>query len=63
MNTYMLVNLIEEAHSIFDELSIFEVIDLDRDAATTKVSQLYKTDNIEMIRRYLDIVDDIKALI
>ncbi|WP_136810828.1 hypothetical protein [Desulfosediminicola flagellatus] len=59
----MLVNLIEEAHSIFDELSIFEVIDLDRDAATTKVSQLYKTDNIEMIRRYLDIVDDIKALI
>lgn len=63
MNTYMLVNLIEEAHSIFDELSIYEVIDLDRDAAITRLSQLYKTDDIEMIRQYLDIVDDIRALI
>lgn len=63
MNTYKLVNLIEEAHSIFDELSIYEVIDLDRDTAITRVSQLYKTDNIEMIQRYLDIVDDIRTLI
>lgn len=62
MDTRKLVNLIEEAHCIFDELSIFEVIDLDRESATTKLRQLYKTANIEIIIRYLDIVDEIRAL-
>jgi hypothetical protein len=59
LETDTIEKLIDEAHSIFSATSIFEVIDLDKQAAIDFLSKTYDNPEAESIDRYLGVVDQL----
>ncbi len=62
MRIHKIADLIEEAHKIFNAMSIFEVIDLDRVAARKVLAEIHNSPESEEIERYLDVVDDLRLV-
>ena len=55
--------LINEAHDLFGDYSIFEVIDLDRSEAIETMKELYGSNvDLERVERYLDMLERLKTL-
>ena len=55
--------LINEAHDLFGDYSIFEVIDLDRPAAIEMMKEMYGSGvDPGKVERYLDILERLKTL-
>jgi hypothetical protein len=55
--------LINEAHDLFGEYSIFEVFDLDRPDAFEMMKELYGNGvDLEKVDRYLDVLEELRAL-
>jgi len=55
-------SLIDEAHSIFSENSVYEVIDLDREMALSRLVYFYGSMlDMEKVDRYLAVVDELRA--
>jgi hypothetical protein len=52
--------LIEEAHDIFPDTSIYEVMDVDRDAAILRLSVYYGLPDMEKVERYLAILGEVR---
>jgi len=50
-------NLVDQAHQIFSLKSLFEVIDMDRSAATSTLSQFYEYADGQDIDNYLSILN------
>ena len=53
--------LIEEAHTIYPETSIYEVLDADRDTAILRLSVYYGLPDMEKMERYFAILDEVRA--
>jgi abortive infection bacteriophage resistance protein len=54
--------LVEEAHSYFSEISVHEVIDINRDAATKYMNDYYGYHHSENIDKYLDVVNKLRQI-
>ncbi len=55
-------NLIHQAHSIFSENSVYEVIDLDREMAVDRLIYFYGPMlDMGKVDRYLAVVDELRA--
>ena len=55
--------LINEAHDLFGDYSIFEVFDLERPAAIETMKEMHGSDvDIEKVERYLDVLEKLRAL-
>lgn len=55
--------LVDEAHDLFGDYSIFEVFDLDRPAAIEMMKELYGCDvDMEKVERYLDVLEKLRTL-
>ena len=53
--------LVNEAHDLFGDYSIFEVIDLDRPAAIEMMKELYGNGvDLEKVERYLDVLEQLR---
>jgi hypothetical protein len=52
--------LIDAAHQLFNEYSIYEVMDLDREAARLKMVELYGPGNDDAVEKYLNVVDALR---
>ncbi|KAB2891388.1 MAG: hypothetical protein F9K32_04495 [Desulfobulbaceae bacterium] len=53
--------LINEAHDLFGDYSIFEVIDLDRPAAIERMKEMYGNEvELAKVEEYLDILEKLK---
>ncbi len=55
--------LVSEAHQIFDQTSVFEVIDRDRSSAVAFLNEAYKFPHPESINRYLEVLSRLKLLV
>ncbi len=51
MRIHKIADLIEEAHEIFNAMSIFEVIDLERSEAKELLNQKYSFPESEQVER------------
>ena len=49
--------LVDQAHQIFNQTSLHEVIDMDRETATETLLEFYDNANGKDIEKYLDVVD------
>ncbi len=49
--------LVDQAHQIFNQTSIHEVIDMTRGAATATLLEFYEDAGEKDIKRYLDVVE------
>jgi hypothetical protein len=54
--------LIDTAHQLFNDYSIYEVMDLDREAARLKMVELYGPGNDEAVEKYLNVVDTLRLV-
>ncbi len=54
--------MVEEAHSYFNENSIHEVIDMDRDTATQYMNDYHENPNSEDIEQYLSVVVKLRKI-
>lgn len=55
--------LIEQAHSIFNETSVYEVIDLENEqAARSYLKKKYNNPDENSITQYLEVIDRLKKL-
>ena len=54
--------LVGTAHQLFNEHSIYEVMDLDREAARVRMIDLYGPGNDEAVQRYLNVVDTLRVV-
>ncbi|MGB3212460.1 MAG: hypothetical protein WBB19_17300 [Desulforhopalus sp.] len=52
--------LVDEAHSIFNATSIYEVIDLDESAARAFLTTAYGNPETALIDQYLEVVDKLR---
>ena len=55
-----LEDLIRQAHSLYAENSVFEVIDADRDAAVERMIEIYGPTDRGKLERYFLILDQIR---
>jgi len=56
-----LEELIDAAHDLYGDYSIYEVMDLDRPAAIERMVEMYGPPDWEKIQRYFSILDRIRA--
>lgn len=54
-------NLVYTAHDLYNEFSIFEVIDSDRKDAINKIIEHYGPQDLKKIEKYLTIINKIKV--
>ena len=54
--------LVDRAHQIFNETSIFEVMDLNQKAARAKLFELYDAANDRAVDKYLGIFDQLREI-
>ncbi len=52
--------LVNEAHKIFNQTSVFEVVDIDRQKATVFLQEAYDNPPRETVDRYLSIAAKLK---
>jgi hypothetical protein len=63
MDDDKLEDLINQAHDIFGESSIYEVLDLDdREEAIEVLSEYYAPLDMDKVERYFTILDQIRSL-
>ncbi len=55
-------DLVEAAHAIFPENSVFEVIDLDKPAATAVLNKAHNYPGADSIDRYLSVIERLKCV-
>ena len=56
-----LEDLIWQAHALYGKTSIFEVMDVDRNAAIERMIEIYGPADLERIERYFAVLDRIRA--
>ena len=56
-----LEELIDAAHDLYGDYSIYEVMDLDRSAAIERMVEMYGPADLERIERYFAVLDRIRA--
>ena len=57
-----LEELIDAAYDLFNDFSIFQVIDLDRPAAVERMKKMYGSRvDLGKVDRYLDLLDQVKG--
>jgi hypothetical protein len=60
---YKLEDLVNQAHDLFGESSIYEVMDLDdREEAIEVLSEYYAPLDMDKVERYFTILDQIRSL-
>ena len=62
MSDDQLEGLINQAHDIFGESSIYEVFDLDRKEAIEVLYEFYGLLDMDKVEKYFSILDQIRAL-
>jgi len=60
MSTDKIEKLVGEAHAIFDDTSILEVIDLDEGSARDVLNKFYGRPEGVLIDRYLDVLEKLR---
>lgn len=53
--------LIIQAHSLYSDISIYEIYDLDRDTAIQRINELYNEVDLRRFDEYFSIVEQVRA--
>ena len=60
MNDDQIEDLVHQAHQIFGKTSIYEVMDLDREAAIVVLAESYGPYDPQQLEKYFSILDQLK---
>jgi hypothetical protein len=60
MNDDQIENLVKQAHQIFGKISIYEVIDLDRESAAKILTEHYGPTDEQQMEKYFSILDQLR---